>query len=97
MFRTQFQRLRRQRDKKELPLCLWHFGIGKFPTTGFLNLLCKGTLGNFQFMPEFIVEELIHEYLSDNLVFVAVVAETVGLACGFEVVDKTYGFFFDVH
>ncbi len=43
-------------------------------------------------MPEFVVEKLIHEYLSDNLVFVAIVAEPVGLTCGFEVVDKTYGF-----
>lgn len=61
---------------------------------GIVDFLGKGTFGFLKLISELVIQELEQENLSDNLVFVAIVAESVDLTCGFEVIDKTYGFSF---
>lgn len=71
-----------------------HFVIGlRELADGFLPGIGLGELGldAFDLVGEFVVEEFVEEDLGDDFVFVAVIAEAVVGADGFEVIDEGGG------
>ena len=76
---------------------LGEFRVFLFPLVGFFEGLQTRVINFLEFVAELVGHKLVQKHLSDNLVFVAVIAHAVRLASGLERVNKGNGLVFDVH
>ena len=68
-------------------------GIGGFPFLGFSDCFVR----LFDFISEFVIQELIQENLRDYLVFIAIISQACAMANRLQVVDQLIGLLFDIH
>lgn len=87
----------RQEEAHLFAVGLGEFRVFLFPLVGFLEGLQARVVDFLEFVAELVGHKLVQKHLSDNLVFVAVIAHAIRLASGLERVDQSYGFVFDVH
>lgn len=76
---------------------LGEFCVFFFPPIGFFEGLQARVIDFLEFVAKLVGHKLVQKHLSNNLVFVAVIAHAIRLASGLERVDQSYGFVFDVH
>ena len=87
----------RQEQAHLFAVGLAEFRVFLFPLVRFFECLQARVVDFLEFVAELVGHKLVQKHLSDNLVFVAVIAHAVRLACCLQGVNKGNGLVFDVH
>ena len=84
VIRLKHRHIGRNGSKQKHSLVLGELPVCRFPFIFAIQFLCYVAFGVFHFIAKLVVQKLIQEYLSDNLIFITIVTHAVCLASSFQ-------------